>query len=96
MIVGAYRTDDEDEMVRIKEYSPSFDEARFAAHESFFVEDVRPWVGSRFGVVMPPNAPQCAAYRRVQSSHSPWGFGIRTSTERSSPLPQVPGTGRLL
>jgi enterochelin esterase-like enzyme len=53
MIVGAYRTDDEDEMVRIKEYSPSFDEARFAAHESFFVEDVRPWVGSRFGVAMP-------------------------------------------
>lgn len=53
MIVGAYRTDDEDEMVRIKEYSPSFDEARFGAHESFFVEDVRLWVGSRFGVVMP-------------------------------------------
>jgi enterochelin esterase-like enzyme len=53
MIVGAYRTDDEDEMARIKEYSPSFDEARFAAHEGFFVEDVRPWVGSRFGVVMP-------------------------------------------
>jgi hypothetical protein len=42
MIAGAYRTDDEDEMVRIKEYSPSSDEARFAAHESFFVEDVRP------------------------------------------------------
>jgi enterochelin esterase-like enzyme len=53
MIVGAYRTDDEDEMARITEYSPSFDEARFAAHESFFVNDVRQWVGSRFGVVMP-------------------------------------------
>jgi enterochelin esterase-like enzyme len=53
MIVGAYRTDDEDEMVRIREYSPSFDEERFAAHESFFVEDVRSWVRSRFGVALP-------------------------------------------
>lgn len=40
MIVGAYRTDDADEMVRIREYSPSFDEERFAAHEKFFVEDI--------------------------------------------------------
>lgn len=53
MIVGAHRTDDEDEMVRIREYSPSFDEERFAAHESFFVEDVRSWVRSRFGVALP-------------------------------------------
>ncbi len=53
MIVGAYRTDDEDEMARIREYSPSFDEERFAAHESFFVDDVRSWVRSRFGVALP-------------------------------------------
>ena len=53
MIVGAYRTDDADEMVRIKEYSPSFDEERFAAHESFFVDDVRSWVQSRFSVALP-------------------------------------------
>jgi enterochelin esterase-like enzyme len=50
MIVGAHRTDAEDEMERIKEYSPSFDEDRFAAHERFFVEDVREWVRSRLGV----------------------------------------------
>ena len=30
-----------DEMARIREYSPSFDEQRFAAHERFFVDDVR-------------------------------------------------------
>jgi enterochelin esterase-like enzyme len=53
MIVGAYRTDDEDEMVRIHEYSPSFDEERFAAHERFFVDDVRSWVRSRFSVGLP-------------------------------------------
>ncbi len=53
MIVGAYRTDDKDEMVRIREYSPSFDEERFAAHERFFVEDVRRWVRSHLGVALP-------------------------------------------
>src|SRR3954463_13796089 len=38
MVVGAYRKGDPDEMVRIEEYSPSFNEGRFAAHEKFFVE----------------------------------------------------------
>lgn len=55
MIVGVHRTDDPDEMVRIREYSPSFDETIFAAHEHFFVEDVRSWVSSRFGVALPAN-----------------------------------------
>ncbi|WP_232666097.1 alpha/beta hydrolase [Pseudonocardia sp. TRM90224] len=50
MIVGAHRTDDPDEMARIGEYSPSFDPERFAAHEKFFVEDVRGWVRTRFGL----------------------------------------------
>ena len=36
-----------------REYSPPFDEERFAAHERFFVEDVRNWVRSRFGVAVP-------------------------------------------
>jgi enterochelin esterase-like enzyme len=53
MIVGAYRTDDEDEMARIREYSPSFDEEQFAAHERFFVDDVRSWVRTRFSVALP-------------------------------------------
>lgn len=53
MIVGAHRTEDEDEMARVREYSPSFDEERFAAHERFFVRDVRLWVRSRFGVALP-------------------------------------------
>ncbi len=54
MIVGVHRTDDPDEMVRIAEYSPSFDEERFAAHERFFVEEVRGWVRSRFSLALPP------------------------------------------
>jgi len=51
MIVAAHRLDDE--MQRIHEYSPGFDPERFAAHERFFVEDVRRWVRSRFGVALP-------------------------------------------
>ncbi|MBM7566250.1 alpha/beta hydrolase [Paenibacillus sacheonensis] len=53
MIVGAHRTSDTDEMARIHEYSPPFDRERFASHERFFVEDVRRWVQSRFGVALP-------------------------------------------
>jgi enterochelin esterase-like enzyme len=55
MVVGVHRTDDPDEMARIHEYSPSFDEERFAAHEHFFVDDVRSWVGERFGLKLPPD-----------------------------------------
>lgn len=53
MIVGAYRTDDADEMARIREYSPNFDEETFGAHESFFVDDVRSWVKTRFDLALP-------------------------------------------
>jgi enterochelin esterase-like enzyme len=52
MIVGTYRLNDE--MQRLQEYSPIFDAERFAAHEKFFVEDVRKWTRSRFGVALPP------------------------------------------
>lgn len=51
MIVGAHRLDDE--ILRLHEYSPAFDPVRFAAHEEFFVEDVRRWGASRFGVALP-------------------------------------------
>jgi enterochelin esterase-like enzyme len=50
MIVGTHRLDDE--MLRLHEYSPVFDAERFAAHETFFVEDVRQWARSRFGVAL--------------------------------------------
>lgn len=60
MIVGAHRSDDE--TLRIQEYSPgestaafAFDPARFAAHEEFFVQDVRRWARSRFDVALPAN-----------------------------------------
>jgi len=39
MIVGAHRLDDE--TLRLQEYSPGFEPRRFAAHEQFFVDEVR-------------------------------------------------------
>ena len=51
MIVGVHGL--AGEMPRLEEYSPVFNAERFAAHERFFVEDVRRWVRSRFGVALP-------------------------------------------
>lgn len=51
MIVGIHGLTDE--MLRLHEYSPGFEPERFAAHEKFFVEDVRRWAESRFGVALP-------------------------------------------
>ncbi len=51
MIVGVHRL--EDEMLRLREYSPVFDSERFASHERFFTEDVRRWTNSRFGLALP-------------------------------------------
>ena len=51
MIVGVHGLTDE--MLRLREYSPGFEPERFAAHERFFVEDVRRWTESRFGVSLP-------------------------------------------
>jgi enterochelin esterase-like enzyme len=51
MIVGVHRP--ADETPRLHEYSPRFDPERFAAHERFFVEDVRRWTEQRFCVSLP-------------------------------------------
>jgi predicted esterase len=51
MIVGVHGLTEG--MPRLHEYSPVFDAERFAAHEKFFVEDVRRWVRSHFGVALP-------------------------------------------
>ena len=95
MIVGAYRTDEKDETVRIHEYSLPFDAVRFAAHESFFVEDVRRWVRSRSASRYPPNAPRYAVCQQAESSPWPWDFGIQISTVRSSPPRLAAATDRL-
>ena len=51
MIVGVHGLTDE--MLRLHEYSPGFEPERFAAHEKFFVDEVRRWTESRFRVALP-------------------------------------------
>ena len=51
MIVGVHGPTDE--TLRLHEYSPGFQPERFATHERFFVEDVRRWTESRFGMALP-------------------------------------------
>ena len=82
MIVGTHRV--EDEAARLNEYSPVFDAERFAAHEKFFVEDVRQWRGHVSESRGPPSARRYLVSRRAESSRSPWAFAIPTSTVRSS------------
>ena len=51
MIVG---TDSrEDQKQRLHEYSPAFDPEVFEPHAKFFMDEVRSWVISRFGVNLP-------------------------------------------
>ncbi|MEI8410622.1 MULTISPECIES: alpha/beta hydrolase [unclassified Kribbella] len=91
MIVGAYRTDDEDEMARIREYSPSFDEERFAAHESFFVDDVRSWVRSRFNVALP--AERTAVCGVSASAELALAMGLRHPDVYGAVFSASPGGG---
>jgi enterochelin esterase-like enzyme len=91
MVVGTYRTDDADEMVRIEEYSPSFNEERFAAHEKFFVEDVRDWVRSRFGVALPPE--RTAVCGVSASAELALAMGVRHPDIYGSIFAASPGGG---
>src|SRR5215469_11853098 len=73
MIVGTHRLNDE--MLRLQEYSPVFDAERFAAHEKFFVEDVRHWARSRFGVALP--AERTAVFGVSASGELALALGLR-------------------
>lgn len=52
MIVGVHGLPDDEG--RLHEYVAGFAPERFAAHEGFFVDDVRQWVQARFGVALGP------------------------------------------
>jgi hypothetical protein len=73
MIVGAHRLGDE--TLRLQEYSPGFDPGRFAAHERFFVGDVRQWVRTRFGVALP--AARTAVFGVSASGELALAVGLR-------------------
>jgi pimeloyl-ACP methyl ester carboxylesterase len=91
LVVGAYRSDDPDEMVRLQEDSPSFDAARFAAHESFFVDDHRRWVRSQFGVTL--TADRTAVCGVSASAEFALAMGVRHSELYGSVFASSPGGG---
>ena len=89
MIVGTHRPDDE--MMRLHEYSPAFDAERFAAHETFFVGDVRRWVRSRFGVALP--AERTAVFGVSASAELALAMGLRHPGIYGAVFCASPGAG---
>jgi enterochelin esterase-like enzyme len=89
MIVAAHRL--EDEMGRIHEYSPGFDPQRFSVHEQFFVEDLRRWVGPRFGVTLP--ADRTAVCGVSASGELALAIGLRHPDIFGAILCASPGAG---
>ena len=89
MIVGTHRPDDE--MLRLHEYSPVFDAERFAAHEKFFVEDVRQWVRSRLSVALP--AERTAVFGVSASGELALAMGLRHPDIYGAVLCASPGGG---
>jgi enterochelin esterase-like enzyme len=98
MIIGAHRVDDE--VVRLHEYSPgqttaafAFDPQRFAAHEKFFVEDVRQWARSRFQVALP--AGRTAVFGVSAGGELALAMGLRHSEIYGAVFCASPGGGYL-
>ena len=89
MIVGVHRLTDE--MMRLHEYSPGFEPARFAAHEKFFVEDVRRWTASRFGVALPTE--RSAVFGASAGGELALALGLRHPQVYGAVLCASPGGG---
>jgi enterochelin esterase-like enzyme len=80
-----------DEMLRLHEYSPVFDAERFAAHERFFVEDVRQWAQSHFGVALP--AERTAVFGASASGELALAMGLRHPDIYGAVFCASPGRG---
>lgn len=96
MIIGAHRL--EDETLRLHEYSPgrstnafTFDPQRFAAHEKFFVEDVRRWAATRLGTKLP--ADRTAAFGVSASAELALAMGLRHPDIYGAVFCASPGAG---
>jgi enterochelin esterase-like enzyme len=89
MIVGVHRT--ADETLRLHEYSPAFDADRFAAHEKFFVGDVRRWARSRFGVALPTE--RTAVFGVSAGGELALAIGLRHPDVYSAVFSASPGAG---
>lgn len=85
MLVAAHRLDDE--MDRLHEYSPGFDPDRFAAHEKFFVEDIR----AHFDIALPTH--RTAVYGVSASGELALALGLRHPDIYGTILCASPGGG---
>jgi pimeloyl-ACP methyl ester carboxylesterase len=89
MIVGVHGLTDE--TLRLHEYSPGFEPQRFAAHEKFFVEDVRRWTESRFGMALPPE--RTAVFGVSAGGELALALGLRHPHVYGAVLCSSPGGG---
>src|SRR4051812_12535626 len=91
MVVGVHRSTDD--TVRLHEYSPGFDPDRFAAHETFLVDDVRRWTSTRFGLALP--AVRTAMLGVSASGELALALGVRHPHVFGAVLCASPGAGYL-
>jgi enterochelin esterase-like enzyme len=91
MIVAAHRCDDETQ--RLHEYSPVFDPERFAAHERFFVDDVRDWARHRLGAGVLPAAERTAVLGVSAGGEFALAVGLRRPDLFGVVLCASPGAG---
>ena len=89
MVVGVHRPSDE--TARLHEYSAGFDPTRFAAHETFLVDDVRRWTTARFGVALP--AERTAVSGVSASGELALALGLRHSQVFGAVVCASPGAG---
>lgn len=89
MVVGVHGLPDDDG--RLHEYVPGFDAQRFAAHETFFVDDVRRWVASRFGVAL--RATRTGVWGASLGGELALAMGLRHPDVYGAVLAASPGAG---
>ena len=89
MIIGVHGLIDE--MPRLHEYSPVFDTQRFAAHEKFFVDDVRRWARSRLGIALPTG--RTAVFGYSAGGELALALGLRHPDIYGAVLSGSPGGG---
>jgi enterochelin esterase-like enzyme len=89
MIIGVHGL--ADETLRLHEYSPGFEPERFAAHEKFFVEDIRRWTKSRFGVALP--AERTAVFGVSAGGELALALGLRHPLVYGAVFCASPGAG---
>jgi enterochelin esterase-like enzyme len=89
MIVGVHGQTDE--KLRLQEYSPDFNRERFEAHEQFFVNDVRQWTASRFGVTLP--AERIAVFGTSAGGELALALGLRHPDVYGAIFCASPGAG---